>query len=203
MWDAGTASISRDASVIGSNSAGGVVAAESGADETPIADVASGLLREGVGDFIRGGHDDSYDGDTIRGTSRAARAARSSRKSPGSRAWKGSPRTGQRRAGRGRFGEPVGRLGVEFDRDYGEPGDDDYEYDYDYRDYALLGARRDVGASGGASPGVPGFANRVRAKSGSATRIVVSVKPGNGPWRRFSSIPSDRGRPVSFRTSPC
>ena len=92
---------------------------------------------------------------------------------------------------RGRYGGTgAASLGARFDRDYGgpedpgsNPTDDDYDYDYDHRDYARPGARRDVGAlgAGGVSVGVPGLAEHVRAKSGSATRVVVSVKPGEWP----------------------
>ena len=183
--DAGTASISRDASVIGSNSAGGDVVASGNwrRRDANVANVASGLLREGVGDFIRGGHDDSYDEDTIPRDVAGGSGGSVLAQVPGFEGVEGFAEDRPDDAPeRGRFGEPVAAsLGARFDRDYGEPGDDDYEYDYDYRDYALLGARRDVGASGGASPGVPGFAEHVRAKSGSATRIVVSVKPGEWP----------------------
>ena len=161
MADAGTASISRDASVIGSNSAGGDVVASGNwrRRDANVANVASGLLREGVGDFIRGGHDDSYDEDTIPRDVAGGSGGSVLAQVPGFEGVEGFAEDRPDDAPeRGRFGEPVAAsLGARFDRDYGEPGDDDYEYDYDYRDYALLGARRDVGASGGASPGVPGL----------------------------------------------
>ena len=139
--DAGTASISRDASVIGSNSAGGDVVASGNRRrrDANVANVASGLLREGVGDFIRGGHDDSYDEDTIPRDVAGGSGGSVLAQVPGFEGVEGFAEDRPDDAPeRGRFGEPVAAsLGARFDRDYGEPGDDDYEYDYDYRDYAL------------------------------------------------------------------